>query len=83
MTTLLEGALAATTKGYRKQVTDEQMELAIAWAEGKVATAACAKALHTTSRTQVVYLFARCLAAALQDGVLVRASKNGRNKKRS
>jgi hypothetical protein len=71
---LLEDAMKAERTPKVDDVTPEQMEMAIAWAEGVVSTNACARASNKKTTTMLV-LFARYLQAAVREGVLKRSNK--------
>ncbi len=58
MTTLLDKAMEATTKGrpIKNQLTDEHFELARAWAMGDIGISAVSRALGTGSAGSYVYM---------------------------
>lgn len=71
---LLDDAKKAERIPLSDSVTSEQIELAVAWAEESISTAACAKALNTKVPTALTQL-ARFLGAAIREGYLRRTTK--------
>lgn len=71
---LLDDALKQERVLKSETVTPEQIELAIAWAEGKVTTPAVGRALGTATSSANT-LLARFLQAAIREGYLKRTRK--------
>lgn len=71
---LLDDAKKVETVAKADMVTPDQIELAVAWAEGNVSISACAKALNTKVPQALTYM-ARFLGVAVRDGYLKRTSK--------